>query len=791
MARVLSLLLLIAVFGAGVSRGAEQSDETRPFAAVPATYSFPNFNKDEIMLRSTVDLNEGVAFRLTTLPKPVPGSPNAGTAAGTIKAPGGWEEYTFFPRGVEAVSNPRFMENREDKWGPAQMDNKDVYPAAGDKPGTWLLQEGNDNWARFKVPSLWKATMVKVYETLHPGGIKKIELSSDHNEHATVYVAGQTTPKYEVMPSGARAMTVEFAPTKFNVTKVTIHVDASTQWRAYDALSVTGEVWEEYEFPKSLKTDTFEYIPNPKKPYGCDYMMFQANNGKGWSEPKKVTICYGCPSAFGRACGGHGTCHLAKCTCMEHFSGEACEKSHCPTWDGQLCNGKGKCTDEGTCKCFAKFGGRACQSPVRSTTCSAYNDPHFRSFDNAVFSFYETGEYLMHQWVGRGGLKEIITANFRFCGSRAYRLHWSPIGCDNGGCLRYGTDVVCLNGARDIRINCKKASYNNNGWQKVGPDGLMVQFIRGGHYDTMVVKTPSPTLYHTSLGVMRITTEIPKIEKNSNEILGMCGNFDGDKKNDLWGCTNWLDVPRYPTDKQKALPGGSEMNKERRRRAIAWGNFFKVDAKCSLQTCKDCKEIIPYKNFPLKYKGDMNPKLLGESEQLSEKVRQKIQRNKKDPNHALAHEELTTLALTTPRITAHNTDGSVKDFILSKAQEDLIDQQDLGQTMTETGVTVEGVPKATKWDTLPDHIQSCSKKILYYAMKKDKCLQFIGKDQFADCIWDSCAIDEEGSDSNGQAAVDKAVRENKQAEEGDEEAGVEQEELRDEAEEEEEQEEKK
>jgi hypothetical protein len=74
-------------------------------------------------------------------------------------------------------------------------------------------------------------------------------------------------------------------------------------------------------------------------------------------------------------------------------------------------------------------------------------------------------------------------------------------------------------------------------------------------------------------GCWNIVAAIPDQEPYSNEVVGMCGNNDGIKSNDLWGALDWVDVPRFPTDAMSPI-SPTNFSKIKRERAIAWGKFF-------------------------------------------------------------------------------------------------------------------------------------------------------------------------------------------------------------------------
>ena len=658
----------------------------------------------------------GPEVQIIVLDKPK--SLSGGMGAGSFAPAKTWKNVVSGTLGHGEVSNYVYTDNEHRRFGANKLATVDIYPKYGDVPGELLAQSGKDNFVSMEFPVTKKAKEVVLYETFNPGGITKVVLvDTAQGEHQILPAANGAKIAQTTAKSGSVRTTISFAETAYDVQYVRLHVDASEKWRGIDAIQLEGFVEVFIDMPGTLPggLSTVTFLPDSSK-IGCDTFRYQAAvpGANQKSSPAPVTVCYGCPKhpRNGKNCGGagRGRCKQGKCLCHPNFGGDACEKSSCPTVGGQMCNNKGNC-NAGVCQCFPKWTGKACTLPLHTKTCTTYNDPHHKTFDGARFSPYESGEYVEYIWRDRPGPIEVVNSYFRQCGSRAYREHWSPIGCNHGGALRLGDNIVSMRGG-EAEINCQRVAANNK-WVSVGNDGLRVKFTGV----TMDAQTPNTRL-HVDNGAFVLTTEIPTTEPNSNRIVGMCGNNDGVRANDVSGARDWADVPRFPTDKY--VGGGNK-----RARAIKWNSFFKPKPGCELKKCGKCDDIVDYSAFPLKYNGQIV--MASEQSEISAKADDGHVSVTTEPDHVMLGKYVAFLEAQGEKVSALAAATGPADMDVSK---------------------------------LPKQILDCPLAVLQGSMDVNTCLLHLGDGTFSTCVVDSCLHASKEGGMSVQAALAEAAKEN-------------------------------
>jgi hypothetical protein len=724
-------LLVIAVVAAAVSA---------EVFAVGQKQSIPNHEPRELVLSSTgAAPGEKVVYRITRGLFSVPGTPNSLAGVGTLEAPAAWKEDEVLPLRYSRVSSEIFAQPG-DTYGASALKTVDIYPQYGDLPGAWVCQSGATNYVRLQFPAVKTATAVKIFETFNPGGVYRVKVHSLNDETEVVYEEGGTNVNRETLPNGASVLTITFDALTYVLRGVTVFVDASQQWRGIDAVKVVGLVAEPVEVPGDLFSNVVTILPFPEKSYGCDAFTFQVHDGKGgpWSNPAQVLTCYGCPKnpKTGAICSGVGKCNMAECVCQAGFKGDACEESNCARAGGKICGGNGSC-NSGVCKCFRDWTGEACTRPRRVKRCATCNDPHYTSFDNAVFSFYETGETLAYTWRKAGGPPLVVAQHLRNCGSNAYMEPWSPISCVDGISVRYGDDVVtwlctATSGrAAGQYVNCGAVGALPGVWQNIGTNGMMVQFNGGGG---MVVKISDTFYISVNCGCYELLTSIPTTEAYSNEIVGMCGNNDNIRSNDLWGAKDWVGVPQFPTEAMSKIPAAN-YNVIKRQRAIAWGEFFMPTKNCDLLSCKKCGSYLNYNQFPISYAGNLNLA-------MAEKV---------------AHEKV--MAEIKNRVAPKTSNPAALKLLTSLTQARVNIEEIKGGRV---GIDGDVIPNGVKVEDLPDHLVGCPYEVLYAAMDMKTCMQWIGSTAFDTCVWDACALASKAGGLTASEAVVKATELNQE-----------------------------
>ena len=734
-----------------------QREALGPLKATALVLDDATHRKRYISLQDNRRNGEAVVYNVVGNVRSVPGSANANVAPGVLLAPSGTKEETTLPKAIADLSNPLYDLNSENQWGVNKLLEKDIFPKYGDHKGAWLCQS-TTSWVKLEFAPMRAVETISVLETMNPGGVARVEVFGVDGKSTVVYpLPGPPTASWFVnkarQDSGAVHWALNIPPTDYYIKYVKITIEAMDQWRGIDAVELTGQVDVQGKIPGRLLSNQLAFVPNKSKKYGCDEFDVVARDDTGAnSVPTPQKICYGCPKhpKTGEVCSGLGKCAHAACACPKGFEGAACDVVSCPSVAGKMCNGKGVCKDS-QCKCFAEWLGKDCSIKTHVRKCYSSNDPHLTTFDGARYSFYETGEWLQYQWRSKPGVSEVVTSHYRKCGNNAVQQGWSPIGCNNGVSFRYGDDVVTLIVDKGIQtINCKHQP-DTGGFINVGKHGMQVYFSRGA----VKIKTPTPTYVFANANSFHLETNIPTTAANGNDVIGMCGNNDGIKANDITSdIHNALSVPLYPPNRNVAA---AERASTRRKRAQAWGNFFKPTAGCELSKCGKCTDTVPSGVFPLKYRGAL---VLGEeSADISEAPTWSTS------EHAAAERLLTHLSQSSAAVS-------------EKAD---VQPGTVGEEAVKAGISLE---------QLPEHMANCKVHLLKQAMTLGRCLPLIGHAELSDCIWDACGLASKAGGLDEKAAIKMAAANNQQAQAENEDEIQVREELRKELKEKEEKEER-
>lgn len=308
---------------------------------------------------------------------------------------------------------------------------------------------------------------VTIYETLNPGGVSEIELSSKQGNKQVVYQTNGRGASNARQPSGANELTVNFTPVAFDVDYIRIKVDASEMWRGIDYFTVSGLEKQETKLPGELSGASFTFTPNGNKAYGCDEITYIANSGDGWSLPGTLRFCFNGPrNSAGVLCSGHGDVRNALCVCNSAYEGHVCDIPRCPMANGYMCNNVGTC-NAGVCACSPGYSGSACQSTAFWAGCRACNDPHYTSFYNAYFDSYG---YAGSGW--REG--ELLLAYSPGTSPHVLQVeHYAANLYVDGVAVRYGPDIMSYQfRAGRVMHNCNDIGFGTYNF----PTGLSVSF---------------------------------------------------------------------------------------------------------------------------------------------------------------------------------------------------------------------------------------------------------------------------------------------------------------------------
>eukprot|EP00163_Fabomonas_tropica_P003211 TRINITY_DN12699_c0_g1_i1.p1 TRINITY_DN12699_c0_g1~~TRINITY_DN12699_c0_g1_i1.p1 ORF type:complete len:680 (-),score=113.60 TRINITY_DN12699_c0_g1_i1:82-2121(-) len=131
--------------------------------------------------------------------------------------------------------------------------------------------------------------------------------------------------------------------------------------------------------------------------------------------------------------------------------GASQSQDKCPLYQGQECNGRGRCED-GRCKCNVQYEGEVCQWKRECSVCAAVGDTHFTTFDNLYFNFYSGegsyGEYLAYALPGDPlGLAVSVTMPQVDAGKRSSRIKSIQV--------RRGGQIVKFDASEQVTLNCK------------------------------------------------------------------------------------------------------------------------------------------------------------------------------------------------------------------------------------------------------------------------------------------------------------------------------------------------
>jgi len=229
--------------------------------------------------------------------------------------------------------------------------------------------------------------------------------------------------------------------------------------------------------------------------------------------------------------------------------------------DTRSCKNGGKWVESTqSCKCKAGFSGRHCGIEV--VCCLIYGDPHYLTFDGAKINFQGSCSYHLVHWCPCivGKLPSAQKSDFAVVGKNWQRGK-------RGAKVSWARDIITTVNGTKITMTQKKVVMvdgaevtlpHNTGGAKIRYSG---EFVRLDTNDGASVAFD---------GRGKAIICIPKIW---NEICGICGNSDGDKKNDY-----------------KMKDGSDVFSFDRRNRDTLIGNSWAVQNEDD--NCKTVKHDV-------------------------------------------------------------------------------------------------------------------------------------------------------------------------------------------------------
>ncbi|XP_075252382.1 mucin-6-like isoform X2 [Convolutriloba macropyga] len=225
---------------------------------------------------------------------------------------------------------------------------------------------------------------------------------------------------------------------------------------------------------------------------------------------------------------------LCTCPAGEVLRGE--RDMHCISPSKCPCQHAGRWYDAGeqisqdcnTCTCSGRYW--SCTEFPCHSTCSATGTVHYRTFDGVTFPFHGDCTYILVEDTVDNRFK--VEAKNIACGS-------NNVACTKEVKIYLNTTVITLLRGNDIEVNARRIGKDNLGGLYEPRMGIRVD--EPGTFTVVKVDRPDGTNFSVAWdGSMSVYVRVhPTL---SGQISGLCGNYNGDVKDDLKSSTGVIET---------------------------------------------------------------------------------------------------------------------------------------------------------------------------------------------------------------------------------------------------------
>lgn len=250
-----------------------------------------------------------------------------------------------------------------------------------------------------------------------------------------------------------------------------------------------------------------------------------------------------------------------------------------------------------TCECDANWQGDNCERGLQWGSCHTVGDPHPHTFDHLSYNIYDTGEFLFFRRPDSNEELHVLTE----------MLHPSIAG-NAAVALQMGDERITLRARRNpgnnhmkIRISCGKdieaelvsGKYPAESRAFKTEGGALLWFAGGSYFvrtpERMLIRInqwrsnswdPARNRWNCRNCQWYLNVFITILQPRDGKTEGMCGNFDGNRNNDVQNVIGSF--------RPRGQPSTQKINEF--RQATKGNSFFKCDAKTLKKMAKELKD---------------------------------------------------------------------------------------------------------------------------------------------------------------------------------------------------------